>query len=127
MRILNKSANVKITVNDPVDGIPKEFVLRMPSSSERVEYFSALAECGSDNSKSYECRINAVKKLLVSIPEEQFGYEKDGIINCISSNKENQDYTDDWREIIAENAPELLAVMAVSVYESTAVIKKNAV
>lgn len=123
MRELRSSKNT-IEIRDELAGTIHEFHYRMPTTKERMQYQAGLLERKGNKiiNHSYAQQIKFGALILTGLKPGTLAV--DGV--ALSAVPEDPGYRDDWKENLVEGCPELIAVMARTVFEGAGVVAPRA-
>lgn len=118
MRELNPTRNI-LSINDELAGCTHEFYYRMPTTAERIQYQAGLYQRKGNKviNKAYAQQIKFGQKMITGIKAGTLSY--DGV--ALSSEAGTPGYREDWKTILETCAPELLALLARAIFESTSI------
>lgn len=99
-----------------------DFYYRMPTTSERTKYGNELVRREGKKLvyRHDETRRKYGLAILVGIGEGSFEVCKDGAWVPLGSDPNKPNYSPDWKEIVAKDAPDLVELMAAQVFERPA-------
>lgn len=125
MRILGQNVEYTFTVidkqsRDEQDNPTKlTFLYRLPTTSERQQYLNALdPRDKNDDDGYYLTRVRFASDLITGIGEGCFGrMASNGQPVPISSDEKSEHYYEGWREAIATSAGDVLAKLAVTIFD----------
>lgn len=121
MRSLVKTDKHELIIRDKIGG---DLILfyRLPTFIERSKYENSIYLI-KDGSLVLvpDTRINFGKEILTGIGENCFS-DEDG---AISSDPEKDNYREDWKDLLVESAPEIVAQLAFYVFENTKILDKK--
>lgn len=119
MRDLEQSNKNILTIKDAISGTDIELYYRLPSTSERVAYQSRLIshKGGKIQVHTLEARLEYGLKILTGFREGDFGVKG----RPISSDPQNQNYHENWKELIRAMAADIVNAFAFVVFEGAAV------
>lgn len=119
MRDLKKNDKNTLVINDARSGSEVELYYRNPTPAEEASYQSKLLKRKGNKVIvcSYDTRFDFGLRILTGFREGDFGF--DG--KPISSEKESPNYKEDWKEIVKAGAPDIVNVLAMTVFEGTRV------
>lgn len=119
MRELKSTKNT-IEIRDELAGVVHEFHYRMPTTKERMQYQAGLLERKGNKiiNHSYARQIKFGLAILTGIKPGTLAV--DGV--ALSSNPGDEGYREDWKDILSDGCPELVAVMARTVFEGAGVV-----
>jgi len=123
VRNLNAPYNIAY-VRDGVSGDLHELHYRLPTNADRVSYQAGLwVRKGKQFiNQALETRLRLGSQLLVGFVKGTIGL--DG--KPFSSNPTDPDYREDWRELLLQYAPDVVAVVALAAFEGTGVAEAPA-
>jgi len=123
MRNLNAPYNIAY-VRDGVSGDLHELHYRLPTNAERVSYQAGLwVRKGKQLiNQALETRLRMGSQLLVGFVKGSIGM--DG--KPFASDPNDPDYREDWRELLLQYAPDVVAVVALAAFEGTGVAEAPA-
>jgi hypothetical protein len=122
MRISSSKPNV-LRLYDNISGSELEIYYRRPTSAEQAKYTNGFTRrvrnkvinCTGEN------RLKWGKEILAGFRDGDFGYERDdGTVVPVSARKESEHYREDWKDWFCENNADLVATLAIHVFEDTA-------
>jgi hypothetical protein len=116
MRILSDEP-CKITFSDNIAGGSITLEFRPPTMEERIKFANSLVTRHGRKVEytQGETRSKYGFKILTGITDGEFA--KPGNIP-ISSNPQSADFTADWKELVAKYAPDVIAMLAMHVFEN---------
>jgi hypothetical protein len=119
MRELRSTTNT-IEIRDELAGVVHELKYRMPTTKERMQYQAGLLERRGNKilNHAYTQQIKFGAIILEGFKPGTFAV--DG--KPLSAVKGDAGYRENWKEIIMEGCPELVAVMARTVFEGAGVV-----
>jgi hypothetical protein len=119
MRDLQKSERNTIRVQDAISGSEIELYYRTPTTKEMVEYQRLLVKRvqGKTIYDAVNARLTMGLKILTGFREGDFGF--DG--KPISSDPASPNYREDWKELLAESASDIITAFAFAVFEGVRV------
>lgn len=122
-RILSKKP-CSITLLDQVSGSRITLFYRMPTAAERLTYSKAMnPKPGSEEDEKlnpFAVRATFGNLLLTGIADDAFAVSgEDDKARPISSNEQSEHYDPDWRARVVELAEDLLATMALFIFEQS--------
>lgn len=116
MRILSSSIINKMMLNDVISGSKITFHYRRPTTTEIVNYFSKLYKKDSSGvSVNNDSRIEYALKVLTGFNDADFADDK----GPISTDPGSLCYRQDWKELLKEQADDLLLTFAIAVFENS--------
>jgi hypothetical protein len=107
----------KVKIFDSVTGEEIELSYTLPSPVKKVEYAQRLYDATQDKNVLRifpETRVEYGKEILAGIPDNYFSIEG----KVISSDPASENYREDYKELIAKEAPDILASLAEAVFEA---------
>lgn len=115
MRDLTKSDKNKMVVNDARSGSEIELYYRNPTTHEEVEYQSKLFKRLGKKVliNAFSTRLEMGLKILTGFREGDFGIEG----KVISSDPSRPDYKENWKELLKENAADIVTAFSFAVFE----------
>jgi len=120
MRITAPGVRNELVINDSISGTQIILYYRVPTTQERIRYSQSLFR-RERNKIVYsvaEGRQHWGKELLVGFREGDFAVEdKKGKAVPYSSDPENKQYREDWKELVCTYAPDLVEFLALTVFE----------
>lgn len=110
---------------DRISGDDIGLKYRMPTDEERVEYQdkSFSFRNGKLKTKAYQVRKEMGLRILTGIVDGAFEVQRQGKWVEISSNPQAQEpylYDPDWREIVRRDGADLIADLAMAIFEPSA-------
>jgi len=122
---LSSKVKNEINIFDNLSQSEITLYYRKPKSSEYIQYQSAIVQnmvSKKSPEEAQKIQIEWVSKLLVGFKKGSFVL--DGAE--ISSEKEDENYYEDWKELLKEEeAPILLAVARVALGEPNYIVKEQ--
>lgn len=117
MRDLTRSEKNKLTIHDARSGTDIELYYRNPTTQEEVQYQSkSIKRIGRKIVvNTFETRLEMGLQILTGFREGDFGF--DG--KPISSDPASPNYREDWKELLKENAADIIATFAFTIFEGT--------
>jgi hypothetical protein len=114
----------KVTFQDNISGGNITLGYIPPSSDDRIKYSNSIItrKGRKIDSTMGETRAKYGKKILDSITDGDFARE-DG--RPISSNPQSPAYDEKWKDIVAEFAPDVVAMLAIHVFEAGLTISET--
>ena len=111
-----------VTVRDNISGTEIEFQYRMPTTSEREKYSNKSVQRVRNETvfKLAATRQQFGAAILTGIRDGDFQIEENGKVTALSSNPNSEGYRADWKEKVAESAPDLIQLLAAHVFEGSA-------
>ena len=115
MRDLKKSDRNSIEFNDPLSGTPLIVYYATPTASQIRAYqqMSIQRKGNKVVMNSFDPAMKYGQEIITGIGEGCFGY--DG--RAISSDPESPDYRQDWKELMAESAADVVTLLARHVFD----------
>lgn len=115
MRDLKPNDKNKLVINDARSGTAIELYYRNPTTSEEVAYQSRLFKKQGKKMlvNAYETRLTYGLKILTGFREGDFGIEG----KPISSDPVSMNYREDWKELLKDNAADLVTSFAFAIFE----------
>jgi hypothetical protein len=106
----------KLTLQDNISGGSITLGYIPPSSDDRIKYSNSIItrKGRKIDSTMGETRAKYGKKILDSITDGDFVRE-DG--KPLSSNPSSPDYDPKWKDLVCEFAPDVVAMLAIHVFE----------
>lgn len=119
MRELKQSDKNILRIQDALSGSDLELYYRMPTTSELVSYQSKLMQRKGKKViiHAFDTRLEFGLKILTGFRDGDFGF--DG--KPISSEKENANYREDWKELVKQSAPGIINAFSMTVFEGARV------
>jgi hypothetical protein len=107
----------KVTFFDNIAGSKITLEYRLPTSEERIKYTnSQVARHGRKiESTTGETRMKYGARILTGITDGDF-IKADG--KSLSSSPQSKNYDAGWKEVIAKYAPDVIAMLAMQVFEN---------
>lgn len=123
-RDLQLVENNTITLMDPVDKFEVVFSYRTPTTDDRVRYQASRYKREGTKliDRSRSAVVEAALGVLVGIRTGDFTYAG----APVSSNPENPEYREDWKELVAAAAGDLLFLMGHDLFEGRVSIPDGA-
>lgn len=121
MRELKSNKNI-LTISDAISGSKIEIYYRIPTASEIQAYMSRLIQRKGNKIKMNiaDARLEFGLRILEGFRDGDFGI--DG--KPISSNPASEYYVDNWKELLKESAPDIIMLLAQTVFEGSRVAKE---
>jgi len=118
MYVLNSNKNVIIFKHKP-SNTDIELYYRNPTTTDRVGYKNEriIREGDQIQFNVPQTRIKYAEKIITGIREGDFGHEIDGVVKPLSCVPGSENYKENWKEIIKENAPDILEAVAAFVFD----------
>lgn len=118
MRDLTAERNIAV-VHDALAGEAHRIYFRRPTNAEMVAFQnSAFRRKGSKlENRLFETRLAFGAKIMTGFEKGSFG--ADG--KPFASDPKDPDYRGDWADLIRENAPDVVAVVAMIAFEGATV------
>ena len=118
MRDLSSARNI-IEITDGLSGDVHEFYYRRPTAQEMAAYQAGLFERKGKKviNRVYQTRIESGLKILTGFKPGTIGI--DGV--AISAVAGEQGYREDWKNLLGEHAPDIIAAVAQQIFEGTGV------
>lgn len=115
MRDLTKSDKNKMIINDARSGSEIELYYRNPTTQEEVEYQSKLFKRQGKKVliNAFGTRLDMGLKILTGFREGDFGIEG----KPISSDPQNPDYKENWKDLLKENAADIITAFSFAIFE----------
>lgn len=115
MRDLTRSDKNKMVINDARSGSEIELYYRNPTTQEEVEYQSKLFKRQGKKMliNAFSTRLEMGLKILTGFREGDFGIEG----KPISSDPQSQNYKENWKELLKENAADIITAFSFAVFE----------
>ncbi|MHC1728578.1 MAG: hypothetical protein AB9866_21680 [Syntrophobacteraceae bacterium] len=111
------------------DGDEKHVMFyRRPEPKEIAAYQAGLFERKGNKiiTRASETRIKFGKRILTGFKKGTFGIgamiDGERVVRPISSDSTDPDYREDWKELLAENMPDVVAAVGHFAFEGTAVV-----
>lgn len=119
MRDLTPSDRNEITINDTRSGTEIKLFYRNPRTQEEVGYQAALflRKGGKLKINAFETRMKYGMAILTGIREGDFGIDGKPISSDIAS----PNYREDWKALIAAQAPDIVTTFAFAIFEGARV------
>lgn len=122
MRDLNATYNL-LEVIDPISGDVHKIRYRTPTNAERIAYAGAMMV---RDGKKIKLRVNAFDLNVEYGASVMTGFETgtfcfDG--RMVSSDPPEDGYRDDWKDLLVENCPEIVAAVGQTVFAGARVRK----
>jgi len=119
MRELRSSDKNEILIFDKQSGTRIKLFYRTPSTSERVQYKSAIINAASKNRLNASdaisnCQLDYAEKFITGFEENNFSV--DG--NAISSNPASKDYYADWKQFLKDSASDIMFAFVDVVFDA---------
>jgi len=102
-----KGQTVVVNIKDPFCDDTHSFLVRIPTAKEVSKYLAEMFKRGGKNivANTFLHNAKSAVTILEGIKSETIAYEN----RPLSSEPDNSGYRENWREILLENAPEILA------------------
>lgn len=115
MRDLTRSDKNKMVINDARSGSEIELYYRNPTTQEEVEYQSKLFKRQGKKMliNAFSTRLEMGLKILTGFREGDFGIEG----KAISADPQSQHYKENWKELLKENAADIITAFSFAVFE----------
>lgn len=115
MRDLTRSDKNKMIINDARSGSEIELYYRNPTTQEEVEYQSKLFKRQGKKMliNAFSTRLEMGLKILTGFREGDFGIEG----KPIASDPQNPNYKENWKELLKENAADIITAFSFAVFE----------
>lgn len=119
MRELNRSETNTITIQDARSGSEIELYYRNPTSREEALYQAKIVKRKGSKVvlKTFDTRLEFGLRILTGFRVGDFGV--DG--QPISSVPGSPGYREDWKDIVAEGASDIVRALALTVFEGVRV------
>lgn len=119
MRDLTKSDKNQLIIHDGRSGTDIELYYRNPTTQEEVSYQSKLFRRQGKKLliNAYETRVEMGLKIITGFREGDFGIEG----KPISSEPQSPAFREDWKELLKENASDIITALAFQIFESARV------
>ena len=121
MRDLTATTNIA-EIRDGISGDIHEIEYRTPTPDELAAYAAGLIK-----RKGRKLVSNPVENRLKFGLQIITGFKKGSIGaggKAISCDPQDPDYREDWKSLLAQNAPDIVCVLAVSAFESTGIERR---
>ncbi len=117
MRDLTKSDKNKIIIHDTRSGSDIELYYRNPTTEEEIAYHNKLLKRQGRKMvlNIFETRLEIGLKILTGFREGDFGLNG----KPISSDPQSPNYCENWKELLKENAADIITAFAYAVFEGT--------
>ncbi|MFA6290231.1 MAG: hypothetical protein WC637_00540 [Victivallales bacterium] len=114
----------KVTFQDNIAGGNITLEYTLPSAEDRIKYSnSMISRKGRKVEAVYgETRMKYGEKILSGIKDGDF-LKNDG--TKLSSNPESPAYNADWKKMIVDFAPDVIAMLAMHVFENALTINET--
>ena len=98
-----------------------EIYYRNPTTEERVDYRMEKIQRINDEIKFNipETRVKFGEKIITGFREGDFGFYEEGNVKEISSDPSSENYREDWKTILKENASDVLETLAGAVFDDS--------
>jgi hypothetical protein len=119
MRDLTKTDKNILKIHDGRSDTDIELYYRNPTTQEEVAYQSKLFRRQGKKLliNAYETRLEMGLKILTGFREGAFGISG----KPISSDPQSPEYRKDWKELLKENASDIITALAFQIFESARV------
>lgn len=119
MRELNRSERNTLTIQDTRSGTEIELYYRNPTSREEALFQAKVVKRKGTKVvlKSFDTRLEFGLKVLTGFREGDFGI--DG--KPISSDPDSPNYREDWKNILADGAADIIRTVGMTVFEGVRV------
>lgn len=127
MRIIGEEVRHEMVISDAVSGAEITLFYRVPTTTERMDYFSNLYKREGDEliDRSSETRLYWAKKVITGVGEGCFGFQPkkkkkndpEPEIVPLSSDKDSDHYMKDWLDLVVQLAPDLVEFLVVRVFD----------
>jgi len=119
-RLLGDGIKNILRIKDRVSGDEIVLYYRLPTTEERVSYFTSIwnREKGQIKENIGAARIEGGKKILEGIGENSFSQRIDGEIKAISCDPESSNYQTEWKEWVLKFAPDIIETLAREIFET---------
>jgi len=119
MRKLTQSLN-KMVISDPVSNSNIELFYRIPKASELVAYRKGAYKIDGKSGvkENPEFKIEMGLSVIEGIGENSFADENG---NAISSDRNKPNFCENWKELVKENASDIVMVFVTNIFEGAKV------
>lgn len=119
MRDLSTTAINTIEITDGLTGDVHEIFYRVPTNEERAAYMNGAVQRKGKKimARLFENRLKFGERIITGFTKGTLGV--DG--KAFSSDADDPDYRADWKSLLIENAADIVAAVAVSVFEGTGI------
>jgi hypothetical protein len=127
MRIIGEEVRHEMVISDAVSGAEITFFYRIPTTTERMDYFSNLYKREGEDliDQSSETRLRWAKEVITGVGEDCFGFQPkkkkkadpEAEIVPLTSDKNSEHYRKDWLDLIIQLAPDLCEFLVVRVFD----------
>ncbi|MFZ2447494.1 MAG: hypothetical protein WAW37_14155 [Syntrophobacteraceae bacterium] len=106
-----------LDIQDGITGEVHEIRYRMPTNEERAAYHNGVFERRGQKLKSriFENRLKFGSRIITGFTRGTLGI--DG--KAFSSDPNDPDYRQDWKDLLVRHAGDIVASVAASVFEAT--------
>ena len=119
-RDLKASSLNKLVIQDAISGSAVELHYRMPTTSEMISYQARAIKREGNKLKNrlVETRLEFGARILTGFRAGDFTFDGEPL----ASGADEKGYRDNWRELVEEAAPDLIAALAYTVFEGARAI-----
>ena len=110
-----------LIIQDNISDTQIHLKYRMPTTGEIISYRNGSTKRVRNQlvSRVGENRLEHGKKILTGFREGDFERYIDGKWTFISSNPRSDHYDPSWKDLVAEQAPDLIETLAVHVFDAS--------
>lgn len=121
MRILGDDQKNELKLNDNLSGGKISVFFRMPTTAEINGYSNGMiVRKGNKVTRAVgEMRQKYGVRIMTGVGENSFGKMIAGKTVPISSDKSSPNYDPEWKELVAKQAPDVIEILAVHVFEAS--------
>ena len=118
----------EVKIRDVLSDSDVVLFYRLPTTKMRLGYENAKAvrKNGKVVNRLPEARQEYGLKILAGIGEGDFEHKVDGEWKPLSSDPKSPDYDPDWKGILAKLAGDMVELLAIQVFDVSAVIQPKA-
>ncbi len=120
-RILGEERH-RMAISDPVSGSVITFYFRRPTSEERVAYQLSVfhLDGGERRLRLSETRLRFGLEILAGFEAGDFIIQRDGEVQSLDPDRQP-----DWKEHLADHAPDLVSYLGQQVFEGLRVLGRG--
>lgn len=111
------TAKNTIEINDGISGDVHEIYYRTPTNEERAAYLAGAVQRKGKKilNRVFENRLKFGAKIITGFKKGTIG--KDG--KAFSCDENDEDYREDWMDLLVSEAGDIVAAVGASVFEMT--------
>lgn len=122
-RVLGTNQN-QLKIDDQVSGSTITFFYRLPTTKERQGYMNMAVQRKGKRveMRHAEAQAKYGEKILTGIRDGDFEVVENGKSVPLSSDPKSPHYREDWKQQVADNASDLLMLLAIHAFDRSATI-----